>query len=624
MIKRRYPVTLLVLYSCVVQFAAAQTTPKSVEGILAREIQPTPVTAFEVQKFLVKRIPRLPAPANADGWIAEEARVRADILNSIVFHGWPRSWVNSPPVFELMGSIQTDGSYRLLKFRYEIVPGFWSTALLYEPERIQGKVPAILNLDGHFRSGKAAEWVQKRCINFAKRGILALNLEWFGFGELSQPYDSHDYAAGLDLVGANALGLFYLAMRRGLDYLAALPEVDSGRLGVTGLSGGGWQTIVLAALDPRVRVAVEVAGFEALQTAIFRPRDNDEVELDATDFCEGRDYPDLVAMRAPRPTLLIHNVADGSGYRSALAKPQIYDEIKPFFKLLGDADALAWHENLDPGTHNYQLDNRQHAYAFFTRYFTMPITKKEIPSDAEIKSYQQLAVGVPKDNLTVLGLAREFASKITRQPIPTEPTTEVEWARRHRARLRAVVRYEPVRVTNAWRMWNMRGMDLESLFYRLDYNNGLSATAVWMKPVAVPSTAPVTIVLNDNGRKEAGADVSNLLNRGEQVLALDLIFNGEMRPQKPDPTDYELTISTTGSRPLGLETAQLIGAADWLKQALGNKQVRLETGGPRSQVIALVAAAIEPSLFSEVVTSGGMKSLAYLLDKPVPFRKAPE
>jgi len=112
-----------------------------------------------------------------------------------------------------------------------------STALLYEPEAISGRAPAVLNVIGHEPAGIAVEYEQKRCINLAKRGMVALNLGWMEFGELSQPDNAHDYGAHLDLAGSNALGLFYLAMRRGLDYLAASPEVDPARIGVTGLSG---------------------------------------------------------------------------------------------------------------------------------------------------------------------------------------------------------------------------------------------------------------------------------------------------------------------------------------------------------------------------------------------------
>ena len=53
---------------------------------------------------------------------------------------------------------------------------------------------------------------------------IALNLEWIGMGELNNKANSHWLASQLDLVGMNGVGLFYLAMRRGLDYLAANPK----------------------------------------------------------------------------------------------------------------------------------------------------------------------------------------------------------------------------------------------------------------------------------------------------------------------------------------------------------------------------------------------------------------
>lgn len=42
----------------------------------------------------------------------------------------------------------------------------------------------------------------------------------------------------------------------------------------------------------------------------------------------------------------------------------------------------------------------------------------------------------------------------------------------------------------------------------------------------------------------------------------------------------------------------------------------------RSQVVALIAAAMEPTVFSEVTVQHGIASLRYLLDKLVAFREA--
>ena len=602
----------------------AQATSRSVELTLEPPVQPIAVTAFELQRYLMRRIPKLPPATSASAWKTEAAKLRRHMLEDIAYHGWPREWVDAAPKFEDVGVIETGKGYRLRKLRYEIVPGYQSTAILYEPEKRSGRVPAILNVHGHEPMGKAAEYKQKRCINFAKRGILALSLEWPGFGELNQPENAHDYGAHLDLVGANALGFFYLAMRRGLDYLASRPDVDSTRLGVTGLSGGGWQTIVLSALDERVAVAVEVAGFGSLESNLTHPVDTDEVEEDPSDFTDGEDYTMLVALRAPRPTLLIHNAEDNCCFRADLVKPYTYDQIRPFFRLLGAEDALAFHENRDPGTHNYQLDNREQAYRFFTQHFGLPHSKGEIPSDAEIKSPQELTVGLPAGNLTIAGLARKLAADITHPAIPTDQAARETWVASERERLKSVIRLKPVTVENAWRIWNTKNKGVETLSYRFDFSDGLSATGTWLRAIAAPPDAPLTIVLNDKGKKAAGDVVADRVNRGEQVLALEPLFNGATIPQQPDSTDWEMLVATTGDRPLGLQVAQLLAVIRWLRPSADGAPVRLETTGIRTQVAALVAAALEPSAFSRVVNHQGMRSLSYLLDTPVPFRTAPE
>jgi hypothetical protein len=235
-----------------------------------------------------------------------------------------------------------------------------------------------------------------------------------GFGELSNPENGHDFGAHLDLVGANSAGLFYLAMRRGLDYLWDHPSVDHSRVGVTGLSGGGWQTIVLSALDERVAVAVPVAGYGSLESNIVHPEDTSQIEEDGTDFRSGQDYTHLTAMRAPRPTLLIYNADDDCCFRAPMVRPTVYDAVKPFFRLFDREDVFAWHENYDPGTHNYQLDNRRLSYAFFSKHFHLHPVEDEISVDAEVRSPEELAVGLPKDNLTILGLARKMAATIKR------------------------------------------------------------------------------------------------------------------------------------------------------------------------------------------------------------------
>jgi len=611
------------VFSFAMMTAHGQTTARSLQSLLQQPVEPTAVTAFELQQYLSHRIASLPAPRTANDWADREQKLRKHILDDVAFHGWPTEWVQSAPRFQQVGPTELRNGYRVSKFLYEIVPDFEANAILYEPEKISGRAPAILNVIGHEPKGNAAEYEQKRCINFAKRGIVALSLGWVGFGEMALKGNDHDDAAALDLVGSNALGFFYLGMRRGLDYLASLPQVDATRLGVTGLSGGGWQTIMLSATDNRVAVAVEVAGFGSLESNITHPQDADEIEENASDLTQGLDYPVLVAMRAPRPTLLIHNAEDDCCFRAALVKPYLYDQVRPFFKLSGKPDNLDWYESSDPGTHNYQLVNRLHSYVFFAEHFHMPAVTDEIPSSTEVETPEELAVDFPVNNLTITGLARKLAGTITKPAIPDGAARDT-WAATQRERLKQITRYAPSSVQNAWRIGATKHMAIRTLSYRFDLTNGLSATGIWLKANDAAEEAPAIIVLNDKGYEASAEAVSRHVNRGEQVLALDLLFNGFSRPQTPDPTDWESLVSTVGDRPLGLEVAQLLGVANWLHANNAHQQIQIETDGIRAAVIAQVAAAFEPGTFSVITSDHAMKSLGYLLDLPVARRSAPD
>jgi dienelactone hydrolase len=600
------------LFSWVVP-AAAQTEPRQVQRVLEPALVSPEVVASELRSYLLAKAPRLRLPGSAAEWTAASRRLRDTLLRDIVFHGWPDEWVRAPLRVEDAGEIPTDGSYRMRKLRYEIVPGFWSSAILYLPLKLSGRAPAVLNVNGHVGpEGKAVEYKQKRCIHFARHGLIALNLEWLSFGELTHKENVHWFGGHLDLAGANSLGLFYFAMRKGLDFLAGHPQADPRRLAVTGLSGGGWQTIVLSALDERVDVSIPVAGYASVISRIERPGDVGDIEQNATDLLTVADYPALTAMRAPKPTLLVYNSEDDCCFRAPLVRPYIFDEILPFFRLAGQPDHLAWHENADPGTHNYQLDNRRAAYRFLARHWQVPLPEAE--GETDLKSYTELEVGLPADNLTILGVARKLAARRP-SPVPGES------ADARRARLRQLVRYRPVQVSHAWALANTHQKGLATRGYRFALDNGLSAAGVWLQALDSAGAA-ATIVLHDEGRKAAGRIVSDRVNRGETVLAADLLFTGDAAGASPGPRGYAQLLATLGERGLGLRAAQLAALARWLRPQ--GPAVRLEVYGKRSQITALVAAAIEPGLFREILVYEGIDSLGHLLEAPVDYGEAPE
>jgi len=605
---------------------AGQADPGIVQPILSRQLQSPQVATYQLQQFLEGKVPALVVPPSAAQWTAEQERIRRHVLDGVVFHGWPQDWVSSPPHFEDLGALPAGKGYTLHRLRYEIVPGFYSTALLYAPETVPGRVPAVLNVMGHFPGmGNKEGFEQKLCINQALKGMIALNLEWIGMGELNTGFDRHAFASELDLVGMNGVGLFYLAMRRGLDYLAADPHVDPTRLGVTGLSGGGWQTIIISSLDPRVLVSVPVAGYVSLQGRLERlPEEPGDFEQNATDLLVGQDYSTLTAIRAPRPTLLIYNAEDDCCFRAPLVKPYIFDPVVPFFKLYGKAEALQFYQSTLISAHNYALEDQTQALAFFIKYFHLTADSAEAPVGQYVKTYDELKVGIPQDNLTILSLARKMAGQIARSPAAAESADS------QRAKLREVVRYYPVSVSHPMRIANTYHNQVESILYRFQMNNGLSAMGVWLKEVGTADPAPLTIVINDKGRAGAAKEiwdgspeVAHHLEQGERVLAVDLLGMGDAVPDQPYGMMAQM-LAAAGERPLGMEAAQLTGLARWTQAEWAPSQIRLEGTGIRSQVISLVASALEPRLFSQVAVHGGMHSLSYLLEEPVEYRDAPD
>jgi hypothetical protein len=343
-----------------------------------------------------------------------------------------------------------------------------------------------------------------------------------------------------------------------------------------------------------------------------------DFEQNATDMLREIDYPHLVAMRAPRPTKLIYNAEDSCCFRGPLAKPFIYEPVRRFFDLFGKEGALAWYENTDPGTHNYLLDNRRQAYSFFNEHFGTNI--EEGPRVApEIRSGEELTVGLPENNLTILDLARQLANQIEHKPLPADKAGRDA----ERKRLREVIRLQAYPIDRVWTIAMTKSMGVDSRSHIFAMKAGLSAAAVWMKPIEGPEKGPATIVLDDRGRLDAAAVVAERINRGEQVLALDLSFTGDSWKDS-DVWLLQQVIQAQGERPLGIRVGELISVANWLREKTGGASLRIETSGIRSQLAALMAAALEPGLFSEVVNRDAAKSLGYVFEKPIRFSEGPD
>jgi dienelactone hydrolase len=98
---------------------------------------------------------------------------------------------------------------------------------------------------------------------------------------------------------------------RTLDYLATRPEVDRRRLGCVGLSVGGYRSFLLAALDPRVKAAIDVGWMSSFGRHIKRHVVNSiGLTFHIVGLYRYLDLPDLAALIAPRSVLVINGSKD--------------------------------------------------------------------------------------------------------------------------------------------------------------------------------------------------------------------------------------------------------------------------------------------------------------------------
>jgi dienelactone hydrolase len=547
-------------------------------------------------------------------------KTRADVLSNVVYRGEAAKWRDYQGKVEWFDTIEGGPEYRLKKLRFEALPGLWIPALLYEPLKLDGKTPAHLCVMGHEGGGKDVPYQQIRCINLAKRGMLALNLEWFNFGQLRDPGFHHGRMNQLDLCGTSGLAPFYLALKRGLDVLLAHPHADAKRISVSGLSGGGWQTIVISGLDERVVLSNPVAGYSSFLTRVRHFTDLGDSEQTPCDLAVYADYHHLTAFRAPQPTLLTYNAKDNCCFASGHALPPLLDTAGPVFGLFGKESALRSHVNFEPGTHNYDQDNREAFYKMIGDFFFPGDTSysaKEIPVANEVRQAKELAVPMPDKNHDFNSLAKELARDLPRdKSIPKDAQAVAQ----RRSALKKVLRYHayPV-VGEATAQENKAG--LKATYWRLDLGK-----EEWSVPVVELSRGAAketVIVLHEGGRADAINEIKKQLDAGKRVLAVDPFYWGE-GTLPSHAYLFGLLMGAVGERPLGVQASQVAAVARWSKQQHQAPVRVVSSGSEVAGLVALVSAALEPDAIHGYEASKSYNSLKDVIEQNLFYQQRPE
>ena len=235
------------------------------------------------------------------------------------------------------------------RLAFQSQPGLWVTANLYRPKRVESPLPAVLYVCGHAQVkpdgvslGNKTHY-QHHPLWFAKHGYVCMAIDTIQLGEIEgihhglYQYHRWDWVArGYTPAGVEAWNAI-----RAIDYLQERPEVDPERIGITGRSGGGAYSWYAAALDPRIQVAVPVAGITDLQDHIVDRCIDGHCDCMFMNNRHGWDFGTLAAMIAPRP-LLIGNT-DRDPIFPIDGVERVHQSVAHLYQVLGKPENLGIH-----------------------------------------------------------------------------------------------------------------------------------------------------------------------------------------------------------------------------------------------------------------------------------------
>ena len=297
-------------------------------------------------------------PRTLPEWEARRAEIKAAV--------WRLAGVSHDPSVPLdpvfTNEIKCDG-YTIRAVHYQTRPGIRATASLYVPDG-QGPFPGVLNVHGHSYQGRRLAYIQARAHMLAKSGYVCLSVDTWGMGERSTEHGVFEYhgstlGAGLYLLGESLLGGLLVDNMRSVDFLASLPFVDAGRLGVMGESGGGNQTMWVGAMDDRLKAVVPVVSVGNFETYVCRS--NCYCELLPFGLAEFEEDA-ILALMAPRHVKMLNALQDSNPTFYVTEMMRTYRRAKEVFELYGAGQNISF-EPFD-AEHGFNPDMRAAALGF--------------------------------------------------------------------------------------------------------------------------------------------------------------------------------------------------------------------------------------------------------------------
>ena len=288
-------------------------------------------------------------PNNSTAWQKYAPELRAEIWKNLAT---PPPDHNLPLDMHETGSVQMAG-YSVKNIYYQSRPGFYVTGNLFVPDNGKCLLPAVIVMHGHWPQGRLATRVQARGHSLARNGYVCLTVDAFGSGERSSQHGNFEYhganiGSSLLNVGESLMGIQVVDNMRGVDLLCSLPYVDADRIGATGASGGGNQTMWLTALDERIKAAMPVVSVGTFESYVTARNCICELLPNGLTFTE---ESGILALTAPRALKLCNCLGDSNITFHPTEMLRSYFEARKIYQTYGADAKLA-----------YQIFNLPHGY----------------------------------------------------------------------------------------------------------------------------------------------------------------------------------------------------------------------------------------------------------------------
>jgi dienelactone hydrolase len=402
-------VALFLLLSAATTLCAAEIPRALPTGTLPKD------SRLQPPKDLNGYFPFQP-PQSKEEWAKRAEFIRRRVLVSQGL--WPLP-TRSPLNVVIHGKIEKE-DYTVEKAYFESVPGLYVTGNLYRPKNVQGAVPAVLFAHGHWQDARLSEETednlrkeiatgaerfekggrsrfQSMCVQLARMGCVVWQWDMLSDSDSKQISREivHTFAKqrpemntvqnwGLYSPQAEAhlqsvMGLQTWNAVRSLDFVLGLSEVDPKRIAITGASGGGTQTMLLAAIDPRVSLSFPAV---MVSTAMQGGCTCENASL----LRIGTGNVEFAALFAPKP----QGMTTADDWTKEMATKG-FPELKQLYATLGAADNVMLHRG-EHFPHNYNAVARAGFYAWLNRHFKLGLKEPVIERDFDPLTRDQLTV----------------------------------------------------------------------------------------------------------------------------------------------------------------------------------------------------------------------------------------